>query len=85
MGRVLLARDLAQNENALALKILLPEYRHSTSGFLKEFVTQRHLRHPNIPAVFELGFSEHPRGGEVPYFHSGVLPRRPAHHGDSKG
>lgn len=68
MGRVLLARDLAQNENALALKILLPEYRHSTSVFLKEFVTQRHLRHPNIPAVFELGFSEHPRGGEVPYF-----------------
>lgn len=68
MGRVLLARDLAQSENALALKILLPEYRHSTSGFLKEFVTQRHLRHPNIPAVFELGFSQHPRGGEVPYF-----------------
>ncbi|MBD89752.1 MAG: hypothetical protein CL940_05415 [Deltaproteobacteria bacterium] len=68
MGRVLLARDLAQNEHALALKILLPEYRHSTSGFLKEFVTQRHLRHPNIPAVYELGFSQHPRGGEVPYF-----------------
>ena len=68
MGRVLLARDLAQDEHALALKILLPEYRHSTSGFLKEFVTQRHLRHPNIPAVYELGFSQHPRGGEVPYF-----------------
>jgi len=68
MGRVLLARDLACEENAIALKILLPEYRHSTSGFLKEFVTQRHLRHPNIPAVYELGFSQHPRGGEVPYF-----------------
>lgn len=68
MGRVLLARDLAQGEQPLALKILLPEYRHSTSGFLKEFVTQRHLRHPNIPAVYELGFSQHPRGGEVPYF-----------------
>jgi hypothetical protein len=68
MGRVLLARDLARGDNPVALKILLPEYRHSTSGFLREFVTQRHLWHPNIPAVFELGFSEHPRGGEVPYF-----------------
>jgi hypothetical protein len=68
MGRVLLARDLANSDNPIALKILLPEYRHSTSGFLREFVTQRHLWHPNIPAVFELGFSQHPRGGEVPYF-----------------
>ena len=68
MGRVLLARDHAQGDRVVALKILLPEYRHSTSGFLREFVTQRRLRHPNIPQVFELGYTEHPRGGEVPYF-----------------
>ncbi|MEC9072111.1 MAG: protein kinase, partial [Myxococcota bacterium] len=68
MGRVLLARDLVDDERTVALKILLPEYRHSTTGFLKEFVTQRSFNHPNIPSVHELGFTQHPRGGEVPYF-----------------
>ncbi len=68
MGRVLLARDLTRSDRPLALKILLPEYRNSIAGFLTEFVTQRSFHHPNIPAVHELGFAQHPRGGEVPYF-----------------
>lgn len=68
MGRVLLAKDLLQAEEAIALKILLPEYRHSIAGFLAEYVTQRSFQHPNIPMVHDLGFASHPRGGEVPYF-----------------
>ncbi|MCB9727789.1 MAG: serine/threonine protein kinase [Deltaproteobacteria bacterium] len=68
MGRVLLAADLAAEERPLAVKILLPEYRNSTSGFMAEFVTQRSFHHPNIPEVYEVGFANHPRGGEVPYF-----------------
>jgi hypothetical protein len=68
MGRVLLAADLAAEERPLAVKILLPEYRNATSGFMSEFVTQRSFHHPNIPEVYEVGFASHPRGGEVPYF-----------------
>ncbi|MGM0574902.1 MAG: protein kinase domain-containing protein [Myxococcota bacterium] len=68
MGRVLLARDLARNEHPVAVKILLPEYRDTTTGFMQEFVTQRSFEHPNVPKVYELGFARHPRGGEVPYF-----------------
>ena len=67
MGRVVLARDLANRERRVALKILLPEYRHSTAGFMREYVTQRSFHHPNIPATHDLGFARHPRG-EVPYF-----------------
>jgi tetratricopeptide (TPR) repeat protein len=68
MGRVLLAADMAGDERPLAVKILLPEYRNATSGFMSEFVTQRSFHHPNIPEVYEVGFASHPRGGEVPYF-----------------
>ena len=68
MGRVLLARDLVDKADPVALKILLPEFRHSIGSFLDEFVTQRSFEHPNIPRVHDFGFAKHPRGGEVPYF-----------------
>jgi tetratricopeptide (TPR) repeat protein len=68
MGRVLLARDLAEASDAVAIKILLPEFRHSIGTFLDEYVVQRGFDHPNIPRVHDFGFAKHPRGGEVPYF-----------------
>jgi serine/threonine protein kinase len=68
MGRVLLARDLAESSDPVAIKILLPEFRHSIGTFLDEYVVQRGFDHPNIPRVHDFGFAKHPRGGEVPYF-----------------
>jgi len=68
MGRVLLARDLAMASEPVAIKILLPEFRHSIGTFLDEYVIQRGFDHPNIPRVHDFGFAKHPRGGEVPYF-----------------
>ena len=68
MGRVLLARDLAEASDPVAIKILLPEFRHSIGTFLDEYVVQRGFDHPNIPRVHDFGFAKHPRGGEVPYF-----------------
>ena len=68
MGRVLLARDLVEDSEPVAIKILLPEFRHSIGTFLDEYVVQRGFDHPNIPRVHDFGFAKHPRGGEVPYF-----------------
>ena len=65
---MLLARDLVEDSDPVAIKILLPEFRHSIGTFLDEYVVQRGFDHPNIPRVHDFGFAKHPRGGEVPYF-----------------
>ena len=67
MGQVMLARDLVTNERPIAVKLLLPEYRDSTSEFMREYAVQRKLDHPSIPRVYDFGFGQH-AGREVPYF-----------------
>ena len=67
MGQVMLARDILSGERPVAVKLLLPEYRESTSDFMREYAVQRRLDHPAIPKVYDFGFGEH-AGREVPYF-----------------
>ena len=67
MGQVMLARDILSAERPVAVKLLLPEYRESTSDFMREYAVQRRLDHPAIPKVYDFGFGEH-AGREVPYF-----------------
>ncbi len=67
MGQVMLARDILSAERPVAIKLLLPEYRESTSDFMREYAVQRRLDHPAIPKVYDFGFGEH-AGREVPYF-----------------
>lgn len=63
----MLTRDLTAAERPLAVKLLLPEYRDSTSEFMREYAVQRRLDHPAIPKVYDFGFGHH-AGREVPYF-----------------
>ena len=67
MGQVILARDLVAAERSIAVKLLLPEFRDSTSEFMREYSVQRRLDHPAIPRVYDFGFGQH-AGREVPYF-----------------
>jgi len=68
MGSVLLAADLANQEQPIALKVLRPHFREvATPNFLREYSIQRLLRHPAIPRALALGFDLH-EGKEVPYF-----------------
>jgi tetratricopeptide (TPR) repeat protein len=67
MGQVMLARDLIASERLIAVKLLLPEFRDSTSEFMREYSVQRRLDHPSIPKVYDFGFGQH-AGREVPYF-----------------
>lgn len=67
MGQVILARDLVAAERPIAVKLLLPEFRDSTSEFMREYSVQRRLDHPSIPRVYDFGFGQH-AGREVPYF-----------------
>lgn|GEM_PF-1012290 len=67
MGQVMLARDILSGERPVAVKLLLPEFRDSTSDFMREYAVQRRLDHPAIPKVYDFGFGEH-AGREVPYF-----------------
>jgi len=67
MGQVMLARDILSAERPVAVKLLLPEFRESTSDFMREYAVQRRLDHPAIPKVYDFGFGEH-AGREVPYF-----------------
>lgn len=68
MGSVLLAADLAKNEQLIALKVLRPKFREiATPNFLREYSIQRLLRHQSIPRALDVGFDLH-HGKEVPYF-----------------
>ncbi len=63
----MLVRDLIAAERLIAVKLLLPEFRDSTSEFMREYSVQRRLDHPAIPRVYDFGFGQH-AGREVPYF-----------------
>ncbi len=68
MGSVVLAADLARDNQPVALKVLRPRFRDvATPGFLREYAVQRVLRHPAIPRALDLGFDLRD-GKEVPYF-----------------
>ncbi len=67
MGQVVMARDMAQGERYVAIKLLSPEHRDHTTDFMREYSVQRCLNHPSIPLVHAFGFGEQ-RGREVPYF-----------------
>ena len=55
MGRVVLATDM-KNDCLVALKLVLPEYRHNTARFKREFSLHSALGdHPNIPRALEYG------------------------------
>jgi len=67
MGQVVMARDGAQGDRYVAVKLLSPEHRDHTTDFMREYSMQRGLNHPAIPLVYAFGFGRR-RGREVPYF-----------------
>ena len=67
MGQVVLAKDLGQGQQAVAVKLLNSEHRDQTTDFMREYAVQRRLDHPAIPRVHAFGFGEH-NAREVPYF-----------------
>ncbi len=67
MGHVVLAKDLGQGQQPVAVKLLNSEHRDQTTDFMREYAVQRRLDHPAIPRVHAFGFGEH-NSREVPYF-----------------
>lgn len=67
MGQVVMARDTAQGDRYVAVKLLSPEHREHTTDFMREYSVQRSLNHPAIPLVHAFGFGQRKKR-EVPYF-----------------
>ncbi len=77
MGTVVLARDLANDERPVALKVLHARCREfATAWFMREYAIQRMVRHPAIARALALGF-DLSEGEEVPYFAMPLLPGVP--------
>ncbi len=67
MGQVVMARDTAQGDRYVAVKLLSPDHRDHTTDFMREYSVQRSLNHPAIPLVHAFGFGLRNKR-EVPYF-----------------